>query len=765
MMKKLSFLLALVMMLGIFANVSAFPAFANIEKTAATVGSQKFSTLEAAISYAAENGGIVMLQDNVSILSGDGIDLVAEGSKPTQDFAINGNGFTITATISSARRAALCAFGNEVLLKSVNLVVYTAHSDAWGAISSNHRGGHVILDGCTIQTVGREGSCAIAMNTQGKITMRNCTVLSTLPVFLDFNNDASLLPEGNNRILAPSLGMPITTNLSPIALNPSISPDTSVRLRKDSNGIRFSAQASAELVADLDLLKELGFILDYKFGTLICKVEDLADIDFTAEALTAAGKPFADSPAKYGLKVDEESGAVTFTTALVNLKTENYDVPFTATSYVEYTQATGEMARAYATGEKPVQSVKEMALAALAQVSPTKTRDFPNQVFSYYAKEGDTYVKKEGTAYSCYAKAQQTVFQNYLDGVLNHDPAFMRPLNTTTVSVAPHMEDIFRTVGRTYQRGNGALACDLTCTGIRFNVFCEGDVSVKLSVDGQTGYFTVYVDGVRREERLRAYAGATTLTVATDLQRGEHEIMLVKQGQFVMNKVDLHEVTVVGDFLPIPAEKELFFEFYGDSILNGSNVLFEPGKGTSPETSDGTSAFGWLTAERFNADCNIIGCGGLGLVKSGNPNYYAGMLYDLSSHPDIANPVKYDFARIPDAVIIELGVNDEARGSDPALYKQRARMLIENLRKKYGEDVPIIWLDGYHDANFWEHTKAVIDELGGEEANIYVCKTAQTYIPTSEGGDGWHPDEEGSLLMAKKLCRTISDVLKEKESE
>jgi lysophospholipase L1-like esterase len=56
----------------------------------------------------------------------------------------------------------------------------------------------------------------------------------------------------------------------------------------------------------------------------------------------------------------------------------------------------------------------------------------------------------------------------------------------------------------------------------------------------------------------------------------------------------------------------------------------------------------------------------------------------------------------------------------------------------------------------------VINELGGEDANIFVCKTAQVYVPTSLGGDGWHPDEEGALRMAKKLVSTINTILKDK---
>lgn len=223
-----------------------------------------------------------------------------------------------------------------------------------------------------------------------------------------------------------------------------------------------------------------------------------------------------------------------------------------------------------------------------------------------------------------------------------------------------------------------------------------------------------------------------------------------------MATTEINKVTINGFFTEKPVEKELFIEFYGDSILNGSNVYLG---GTTPATSDATKAFGWLTAEKLNADCNIIGCGGLGLAKSGG-DFVMGDVYNLNGSLNVSGVTEYDFARIPDAVVIELGVNDEVRSADPATYKANARALISALRSKYGNNVPIIWLNGYHDKNFWTNTLAVINELGGESANIYVCTTAKTYLTTEQGGDNYHPDVAGQESMANTLSAFIRDLLK-----
>ena len=732
------------------------------EKTVATVGTENFSSIEKAVAYAAANGGTVELLDDVTVLSGDGINLAASGTSPTKDFTVDGKGHKIISAITTAYRATFYVGAKTVTCKDVIFETTTSNANAWGAIASRYEGTHVILDGCTVNVNGAAGSCAIGMNTKGKVTLKNTTVTTGFNAFLDFAGDGTVLAEGNSSVNAPFLGIDPVNGLTHVKPEITMLEGAAIRLRENSNGIRFTSVVSKDSVDRLEQMKTAGIIASYSFGTLISKKDALEGIDFTVAALTAAGKgseSFVDISAKKGLSADPVSGDITINAALVNIKLTHYDTEFAAISYIEYQFANGTTTRTYGefAAANHVRTIKQIAYEALCDVSATQTEEKVNPVTSYYVKDGEGYKKMEGDAFSQYGSEQRTILQNYIDGVLNFDPEAVKPLAEKTSDVVEHTDDIFLPVGRTYIR-NGGLACDFTCTGIRFNATCEGSVLVNINTTGDT-YFTVYVDGERQEKRIKASASTTWIEIVSGLERGEHEIMLVKQSQFTMATTELKQVKIYGKFAEeIPAQKELFIEFYGDSILNGSNIFLG---GTSAYTSDGTQAFGWLTAQALNADCNIIGCGGLGLSVSGS-DFVMNDVWNLNGSLKVSGVTEYDFERTPDVVVVELGVNDEARKTQTTEMKYKTAVLefVKNIRKTYGEDVPIVWVYGYHDKSYWALTKEVLDNAyDGETDNIYYCELTKSYLTSAQGGDGYHPDVNTSKVMAEELTAFLKRIL------
>ncbi len=329
-----------------------------------------------------------------------------------------------------------------------------------------------------------------------------------------------------------------------------------------------------------------------------------------------------------------------------------------------------------------------------------------------------------------------------------------------TVNILENTSTTFRTIGRTYTRNNG-LACDFACTGIEFTALCEGEIYLNVTATAQA-FLTVYIDGERSTDRISVSSATPLVRVARDIEYGEHTIMIVNQSQFTMATLVMNEVMITGEFREKPADRDLFIEFYGDSILNGSNVYLG---GTSAATSDATYAFGWLAAQHLGADCNIVGHGGLGLVK-GSANYGMLNIYDLSGSNKLAGVPKYDFARIPDAVVIELGVNDYANGglsNTPDVFAAGVETFVGNLREKYGSDVPIVWVYGYRDdeQDFWATTKATLDGLKAEgDSNIHYCQVSVAYVPKSQGGDGWHPNVKMARTFGSEVADFLEDLLK-----
>lgn len=313
---------------------------------------------------------------------------------------------------------------------------------------------------------------------------------------------------------------------------------------------------------------------------------------------------------------------------------------------------------------------------------------------------------------------------------------------------------VFRTEGRTFYR-DGGLACDLSCTGVRFTALCKGEIFVKFNVSSEC-YFTVYVNGERQKERIGVRAPDVNFVKIAEIEEyGEYEIAVVKQSQYPMAYCELVEVQLSGAFGTRPAQRERFIEFYGDSLMNGSNIYKG---GTSAATSDATLAFGYVTALALNADCNIIGRGGMALNRHGTTD---GMLEIWGLCGGVSSPevAQYGFDRQPDCVVVEIGDNDYNANHVPNKFRQGVKEMIINLRSVYGEDVKIIWCHSYNDTarKVWDSVaKATLDELNAN-GTIYYCPIPENCCSKADGGDGVHPDVEGAANMAAALTQFIEE--------
>ena len=347
------------------------------------------------------------------------------------------------------------------------------------------------------------------------------------------------------------------------------------------------------------------------------------------------------------------------------------------------------------------------------------------------------------------------------------DPS--KPLTETVLNVADHTTDVFRQLGRTYVKDK-VLNIDFACGGIHFAAYCEGDVRVQINSARDTR-FTIYVDGVRSDLRPQVTTSnsGSYITIASNLPRGEHDFRVISQTQFIWTYGSIGNVKVKGVFLDKPADRELYLEFYGDSILNGSNVMVAGG---GINASDATQAFGFVTAELMNADMALIGCSSIGLTKNSRSFVmkdimnYAGARYSAfstsASEHLLGGIPEWDFARVPSAIIIEQGVNDGSNASTQA-FEDAVKEMVDNLRSKYGADVPIVFPVGYSKPSAAYNTALpkIVEKLGGAGANLYICKLSDaantSVVP---GGDGTHPGVESTKKMAQELAAFLETVIK-----
>lgn len=318
-------------------------------------------------------------------------------------------------------------------------------------------------------------------------------------------------------------------------------------------------------------------------------------------------------------------------------------------------------------------------------------------------------------------------------------------------------EDKIKIIGR-YQSTLTGIACDFTASGIEFCGVMKGKVYVDVRCHSLT-YFTVFVDGVRQNKRHEVKGGrnAVTLAVANFGEtEGEHTVRILKQTESKFSLAEFRRITLDGELVAPPENKDLYIEFIGDSLSCGLGNLATPStsSASTAKHEDGTYAYPFLTAEALGADYSIISQSGIGVADSWGDDiidYYTKLSYSRDKD------TLYDFsARIPDMVVINLGTNDYHLNEKfperevASRMKEETKELIKLIREKYGAEMPIIWAYDLVGNCMHDTVKEAIDELGGEGSGIYILKLTKN----TGGGDG-HPTKSGHVKAAEELTNFI----------
>lgn len=348
-------------------------------------------------------------------------------------------------------------------------------------------------------------------------------------------------------------------------------------------------------------------------------------------------------------------------------------------------------------------------------------------------------------------------------------------------------------IGRTVTTNKIGIGCDLTATGIEFSGTMVGDVTVDVKCtakDDNEAYLTVLVDGVRVEEDTyvngKRSKGAfyvkvgtgkdpvTTLTVASFDEPGEHTITILKQTESNYSLLDFRKVTINGSFSETaPANRDLYIEFVGDSLTcamgSAGNTSIKGGASAQgingADWEDGTLGYAYLTAQALNADWSIISESGIGLSWSWfgtkMPDFYLKTSFRRFS------TTEYDFKRVPDFIVINLGTNDhylreeaahKSHYTESEIVRKDTEAFIRSIREKYNAEVPIVWVSGVWDINSgvtMQEVYKALENLGGEEAKIYSLVLENN--PENRQGAEAHPSKAGHEDTKTKLVAFLKE--------
>ncbi len=333
-------------------------------------------------------------------------------------------------------------------------------------------------------------------------------------------------------------------------------------------------------------------------------------------------------------------------------------------------------------------------------------------------------------------------------------------LSTDTINtyLMSEIEGQYKMQGRSGTYGT-SISADWSGCGIEFAAYCKNDVKIQATVivvdEGYPlagTYLTVYIDGVRQEERIRVTKGTKTLTIATDLEEGYHEFGVYRQSHNAHGNLNFDAITVEGVLTDRPADRDLYIEFLGDSITCGWGIYMDGDPASFPN-SDATNGFAFLTAEALNADYSLVCRGSWGILhkKPGEniPDAYKYICYSRNE-TDL-----YDFetARKPDIVVFNLGTNDVSHS--PSEFMAAAEAFIQDVREKNGENVPIVITWNMMNETCSAYWRRVIRNLGGEENGFYLLE-----LPRGVGGNGQtHPNAAQHKAAADILTNFIESNL------
>ncbi len=349
-----------------------------------------------------------------------------------------------------------------------------------------------------------------------------------------------------------------------------------------------------------------------------------------------------------------------------------------------------------------------------------------------------------------------------------------RPDGTTDYQTrGSNMQDFkYKSMGRTILNEDNSLFFENAASGILFNADCYGDVIANVTTKGaELTYYTLIIDG-KKAEVTTHFRGDQPLYLAKDLPKGEHsfELYINTEG------LTIKDITLNGEILDAPENRDLYIEFVGDSITSGVDTLWldldEDGKTERIDptrTSNAYLSYSVLTAQALGADWSNVSIGGGTMVdQRSNNRSWIPLVYKQNTL--YSTGTEYTFPRKSDILVVNLGTNDEqwltkAYGNDPAkhqeLFAAALDDLIEYALEKNGRDVKIVFAFGLMSGSTgttsetphaFAHNayKAKVESLRAEGIDAHYIR-----LTARRGGGNGHPSYLDDIEAAKELADFI----------
>lgn len=252
------------------------------------------------------------------------------------------------------------------------------------------------------------------------------------------------------------------------------------------------------------------------------------------------------------------------------------------------------------------------------------------------------------------------------------------------------------------------------------------------------------------------------VTLFGNIDPGFHTIQLIKasegyytsNGTRLANNIIIGGITYNGTLFSAPAEKELKFEFIGDSLTSAMGLYTVAQENNWVLRTDITKGYSIKVAEHFDADLSIVSCSN-GSVCSEVPymydqyqkRYFDGENYDFTSRTE------------PDIVFIALGANDvpaylyKDENGKTQINTETIGILEKGMNdmltmvRSHNPNAKIVWVFGMAEVRAASFMKQTVEKFAEKDSNVYY-----TFVNRNDcSGQGGHPTPEGHADNAKEL--------------
>jgi hypothetical protein len=273
--------------------------------------------------------------------------------------------------------------------------------------------------------------------------------------------------------------------------------------------------------------------------------------------------------------------------------------------------------------------------------------------------------------------------------------------------------------------------------------------------------FHVYVDGVHAANVSGLKSAPANVTLVQGLSPGAaHEIVLyditdpitLSWPTLPAAAIDVAAFHTDGVFGPPPPPLARRLQIIGDSITAGNQI--------DPVTceADHSGTYGRQLCVSFGANCSTQAISGKGIYQNCCDNNETMTAIWLRTLPGLPSVLWDNAESKPDAVLLNLGTNDQGHASGPAWidgFVQTYAAFLVNLTGIYGRpDLPIFCGIGPITHDYYPWVAQALDRARGAGAtNLHIINYT---TPVDRCG---HPDYDSHVVMYSQARPIIAAVL------